>query len=104
MSFITQQRLFAAKRLGSAFVLLFLALSINTMAQDKKPNIVFIFGDDIVMWNIGAYTHGMMGNTPNIDSIANNGMLFTDQYGQPSCTAGRAAFIMGQMPIRTGMT
>src|SRR5262249_36503634 len=70
----------------------------------SKPNIVVIFGDDIGMWNVGAYVHGMMGNTPNIDSIAKSGMLFTDQYGQPSCTAGRAAFIMGQMPIRTGMT
>ena len=56
------------------------------------------------MWNVGAYTHGMMGRTPNIDRIAKEGMLFTDHYGQPSCTAGRAAFIMGQMPVRTGMT
>jgi arylsulfatase A-like enzyme len=70
----------------------------------KKPNILVIFGDDIGMWNVGAYTHGMMGKTPNIDSIAQTGMLFTDEYAQPSCTAGRAAFIMGQLPIRTGMT
>jgi arylsulfatase A-like enzyme len=56
------------------------------------------------MWNVGAYTHGMMGHTPNIDRIAKEGMLFTDHYGQPSCTAGRAAFIMGQLPVRTGMT
>jgi len=73
-------------------------------AADKKPNILVIFGDDIGVWNVGAYTHGMMGKTPNIDRVANEGMLFTDHYGQPSCTAGRAAFIMGQMPIRTGMT
>jgi arylsulfatase len=73
-------------------------------AADKKPNIVVIWGDDIGMWNIGAYDHGMMGRTPNIDSIAKNGILFTDHYGQPSCTAGRAAFIMGQLPVRTGMT
>lgn len=73
-------------------------------AQQKKPNILVIFGDDIGMWNVGAYTHGMMGRTPNIDSIARSGILFTDHYGQPSCTAGRAAFITGQMPIRTGMT
>jgi arylsulfatase A-like enzyme len=74
-------------------------------AQDKsRPNIVVIFGDDIGTWNVGAYTHGMMGRTPNIDSLARQGMLFTDHYGQPSCTAGRAAFIMGQLPIRTGMT
>src|SRR5215471_7284419 len=72
--------------------------------QAKKPNILVIWGDDIGMWNVGAYTHGMMGKTPNIDRIASEGMLFTDHYGQPSCTAGRAAFIMGQMPIRTGMT
>jgi len=69
-----------------------------------RPNILVIWGDDIGMWNVGAYTHGLMGHTPNIDSIANDGLLFTDHYGQPSCTAGRAAFIMGQMPIRTGMT
>lgn len=69
-----------------------------------QPNILVIFGDDIGMWNVGAYTHGLMGHTPNIDSIAREGMLFTDHYGQPSCTAGRAAFIMGQLPVRTGMT
>jgi arylsulfatase len=73
------------------------------MAQDR-PNILVIFGDDIGMWNVGAYTHGMMGRTPSIDSLAKDGMLFTDHYGQPSCTAGRAAFITGQNPIRTGMT
>jgi arylsulfatase len=72
--------------------------------QARRPNILVIFGDDIGMWNVGAYTHGMMGRTPNIDRIATEGMLFTDHYGQPSCTAGRAAFIMGQLPIRTGMT
>ena len=72
--------------------------------QAKKPNILVILGDDIGMWNVGAYTHGMMGKTPNIDRIGKEGMLFTDHYGQPSCTAGRAAFITGQMPIRTGMT
>ena len=69
-----------------------------------KPNILVIWGDDIGMWNVGAYTHGMMGDTPNIDRIAKEGMIFTDHYGQPSCTAGRAAFITGQMPVRTGMT
>ena len=73
-------------------------------AADKKPNILVIWGDDIGMWNVGAYSHGMMGKTPNIDRIGREGMLFTDHYGQPSCTAGRAAFIMGQLPIRTGMT
>jgi arylsulfatase len=72
--------------------------------RSDKPNILVIFGDDIGMWNVGAYTHGMMGRTPNIDSIGRDGIIFTDHYGQPSCTAGRAAFIMGQMPVRTGMT
>jgi arylsulfatase len=70
----------------------------------KKPNILVIWGDDIGYWNVGAYNHGLMGHTPNIDRIAKEGVLFTDHYGQPSCTAGRAAFITGQMPIRTGMT
>jgi len=73
-------------------------------AKTDKPNILVIFGDDIGTWNVGAYTHGMMGRTPNIDRIAKEGMLFTDHYAQPSCTAGRAAFITGQLPIRTGMT
>ena len=76
----------------------------SVQAADKKPNILVIWGDDIGMWNVGAYSHGMMGKTPNIDRIGREGMLFTDHYGQPSCTAGRAAFIMGQLPIRTGMT
>jgi arylsulfatase len=88
--------------LPAAFILL--AHGGMAFAQADKPNIVVIWGDDIGTWNVGAYTHGMMGRTPNIDSIADEGMLFTDHYGQPSCTAGRAAFITGQMPIRTGMT
>jgi arylsulfatase len=73
-------------------------------SEPRRPNILAIMGDDIGYWNVGAYTHGMMGHTPNIDRIASEGMLFTDHCGQPSCTAGRAAFIMGQYPIRTGMT
>lgn len=84
--------------------LLFTAVSFLADAQQKKPNIVVIWGDDIGMWNVGAYTHGMMGRTPNIDRIAKEGGLFTDHYGQPSCTAGRVAFITGQLPIRSGMT
>jgi len=72
--------------------------------QPKKPNILVIWGDDIGMWNVGAYTHGMMGRTPSIDSIAKQGVIFTDHYGQASCTAGRAAFITGQIPLRTGET
>ena len=70
----------------------------------KKPNIVVIWGDDIGWFNISAYNHGMMGyKTPNIDRIASEGVLFTDAYAQQSCTAGRAAFITGQSPIRTGL-
>jgi arylsulfatase A-like enzyme len=70
-----------------------------------KPNIVVIMGDDIGIPNIGVYGHHMMaGKTPNLDKLAKEGMLFTDYYGEASCTAGRAAFITGQLPIRTGMT
>jgi arylsulfatase len=70
----------------------------------KKPNILIIWGDDIGWWNISAYNQGMMGyRTPNIDRIAREGALFTDWYGQQSCTAGRAAFITGQTPFRTGL-
>ena len=72
--------------------------------KSDRPNILVIFGDDIGMWNVGAYTHGMMGSTPNIDRISHEGIIFTDHYGQASCTAGRAAFLMGQVPVRTGMT
>jgi arylsulfatase A-like enzyme len=72
--------------------------------QQQKPNILVIWGDDIGWFNTSAYNHGMMGyRTPNIDSVANGGMLFTDGYGQQSCTAGRAAFITGQSPFRTGL-
>jgi arylsulfatase A-like enzyme len=73
-------------------------------APKKKPNIVVIWGDDIGYWNISAYNQGMMGyKTPNIDRIAKQGALFTDWYGQQSCTAGRACFITGQSGFRTGM-
>jgi arylsulfatase len=74
-------------------------------AAGKKPNILVIWGDDIGQFNVSAYNLGMMGfKTPNIDRIAREGALFTDWYGQQSCTAGRAAFITGQSPIRTGLT
>ena len=70
----------------------------------EKPNILVIFGDDIGIPQVSAYTRGLMGyQTPNIDRIANQGALFTDSYGQQSCTAGRAAFILGQEPFRTGL-
>ena len=72
--------------------------------QDK-PNILVIWGDDVGMWNLSAYHRGMMGgSTPNIDRIANEGMIFMDHYAQASCTAGRAAFILGQYPMRTGLS
>ncbi len=71
----------------------------------KKPNILILFGDDIGMWNISYFSRGQMGyRTPNIDRVANEGVAFTDYYGQQSCTAGRAAFITGQNPVRTGLT
>jgi len=74
------------------------------MADQKKPNIVMIMADDVGTWNLSAYHRGMMGgSTPNIDRIAREGALFTDYYGQQSCTAGRAAFITGQNPFRTGL-
>jgi arylsulfatase len=72
--------------------------------QRQKPNILVIMADDIGYWNISTYNRGQMGyHTPNIDRIANEGAIFTDYYGQQSCTAGRAAFITGQSPLRTGL-
>jgi arylsulfatase A-like enzyme len=74
------------------------------VAAQKRPNIVMIMADDVGTWNLSAYHRGMMGgSTPNIDRIAKEGALFTDYYGQQSCTAGRAAFITGQSPFRTGL-
>jgi len=75
------------------------------MAAEKKPNILILWGDDIGIWNISHFSRGMMGyQTPNIDRVAKEGVTFTDFYGQQSCTAGRAAFICGQNPLRTGLT
>ena len=77
----------------------------QAQAPTQKPNIVFIMGDDVGWFNIGAYHRGIMaGRTPNLDQLAAEGMLFTDYYAEASCTAGRAAFITGELPIRTGMT
>ncbi len=74
-------------------------------ADAQKPNIIFIMGDDIGWFNIGAYHRGIMaGKTPNLDKLAKQGMLFTDYYAEASCTAGRANFITGELPIRTGLT
>lgn len=74
-------------------------------AQEKKPNIIFIMGDDIGWFNIGAYHQGIMaGRTPNLDKMASEGIRFTDYYAEASCTAGRANFITGELPMRTGLT
>jgi arylsulfatase A-like enzyme len=78
---------------------------VASQAADKKPNILFIMGDDVGWFNISAYHQGIMsGKTPNIDRIAREGLRFTDYYAEASCTAGRANFITGELPIRTGLT
>ena len=96
---------FLNKIVGTAAIAMgVMSVAMAATAQDK-PNILVIWGDDIGGFNISAYNNGMMGyRTPNIDSIAKQGALFTDWYGQQSCTAGRAAFVTGQSPIRTGLT
>jgi len=77
----------------------------QAFAQDKKPNILVIWGDDVGIANISAYTMGLVGyKTPNIDRIAKEGMMFTDYYGEQSCTAGRSSYIMGQSVFRTGLS
>ncbi len=81
------------------------SLEENKITVAKQPNILILWGDDIGTWNISYFSRGMMGyRTPNIDRVANEGVAFTDYYGQQSCTAGRAAFICGQNPLRTGLT
>jgi len=83
----------------------FVAVAFPVAAQQKKPNILVLWGDDIGTWNISHNNRGMMGyRTPNIDRIAKEGVVFTDYYAQQSCTAGRAAFLGGNVPVRTGMT
>jgi arylsulfatase A-like enzyme len=100
--------MYGGRRSVTVMMVLTLAVvlaSTGVAAAQGKPNILFIMGDDIGIWNIGAYHRGMMaGRTPNLDKIAAEGMLFTDYYAEASCTAGRANFITGQLPIRTGMT
>ena len=82
----------------------FATATAQAQTPSKKPNIVVIMADDVGVWNVSAYHRGMMGgSTPNIDRIAKEGALFTDYYAQQSCTAGRAAFILGQSPFRTGL-
>ncbi|MCW8813897.1 MAG: sulfatase-like hydrolase/transferase, partial [Chlorobium sp.] len=85
---------------------IFLLLSvISILAQEKKPNILVIMGDDIGWFNCSCYNEGLMGyKTPNIDRLATEGERFNTWYAQQSCTAGRSAFVTGQSPIRTGLT
>jgi arylsulfatase len=99
------------KKLRSSFLTVLVASAsmmcavATGQAADKKPNIVFIMGDDIGWFNIGAYHQGIMsGKTPNLDRLAREGVRFTDYYAEASCTAGRANFITGELPIRTGLT
>lgn len=103
---MTKKRLLVPK---TVFILVAVAVCVSifatSQAKSSKPNILIIWGDDIGGFNISANNQGIMGyRTPNIDSIARDGALFTDWYGQQSCTAGRAAFITGQSPMRTGLT
>ena len=84
-------------------IVLLLAVLATAHAADR-PNILVIMADDVGPTNVSAYSQGLMGQTPSIDRIAREGMLFTDHYSEPSCTPGRAAFITGQYPIRTGLT
>ena len=91
--------------LGSLAAAVAMLCSPATAQQPRKPNIVIIWGDDIGQSNISAYSRGMMGyQTPNIDRVAQEGMMFTDYYAEQSCTAGRASFITGQSGLRTGLT
>ena len=104
MDFGTKSRRWGVAAIAVVSFLLGVGLTQGT-AQTKQPNILVIMGDDIGMWNIGAYHRGMMaGRTPNLDKLAKEGMIFTDYYAEASCTAGRANFITGELPIRTGMT
>ncbi len=83
----------------------FMAWDVEPAAAQKQPNILVIMGDDVGWYNIGAYHQGIMaGKTPNLDKLAAAGMRFTDYYAEASCTAGRANFITGEIPIRTGLT
>ncbi len=96
--------MFAGHKLSAVLLAALAGFTAPLMAQEK-PNILVIWGDDIGNFNVSAYNRGMMGyRTPNIDRIAEEGMLFTDSYGEQSRTAGRSAFILGQIPFRTGLT
>lgn len=92
------------RKIYYSFLFFVLAIFMVNAQKNKKPNILVIWGDDIGVHNISAYNHGIMGyQTPNIDRLAKEGMMFTDSYAQQSCTAGRASFILGQHPFRTGL-
>src|SRR3974390_378892 len=96
------------KKVGGGLLAVFAGMMVvaaPAAAQQQRPNIVFIMGDDIGWANIGVYNQGMMaGRTPNLDQLAAEGMRFTDYYAEASCTAGRANFITGEIPFRTGLT
>src|SRR6478609_8092126 len=100
----------ASRQFWLAFVSLLLAVTVTILPaaaqqQQRRPNILVIMGDDVGWFNIGAYHQGIMsGKTPNLDRLASEGMRFTDYYAEASCTAGRANFITGELPIRTGLT
>src|SRR5208337_4846672 len=95
----TALMVFAAMFIAVAF------MAAPAFAADKKPNILFIMGDDVGWFNLSCYHQGLMrGRTPNLDKLAAQGMRFTDYYAEASCTAGRANFITGELPIRTGLT
>jgi arylsulfatase len=90
---------------ASVFLMPLFGFASFAQAQQQKPNIIFIMGDDIGWSNLGVYNQGIMaGRTPNLDRLASEGMRFTDYYAEASCTAGRANFITGELPIRTGLT
>jgi arylsulfatase A-like enzyme len=106
--FIYLRQNYMKTRIGLLCTLIIIAiisLGNFAQAQNKKPNIIIIWGDDIGQTNISAYSMGVMGyKTPNIDKVAKAGVLFTDYYAEQSCTAGRASFITGQCGLRTGLT
>src|SRR5579862_2394859 len=100
---VKKQKPMLIRTAASITALLLLAMTVS--AQTKQPNIIVIMGDDIGWSNIGVYNQGIMaGRTPNLDKLATEGMRFTDYYAEASCTAGRANFITGELPIRTGLT
>ena len=91
--------------LAAALIISLALVAGNALAAADKPNIVVIWGDDIGITDVSAYSFGMMGfKTPNIDRIAKDGMMFTDYYAEQSCTAGRSTFITGQLTARTGLS